>query len=51
MVWWIASWAEDEQVQEKNNLLRRGVLELGELVCVRMENGSDLGSVASYCGG
>ena len=31
MVWWIASWAEDEQLQGKNNLLRRGVLELGEL--------------------
>ena len=28
--------AEDELVQGKNSLLRRGVLELGELVCVRM---------------
>ena len=26
--------AEDEQVQGKNSLLRRGVLELDELVCV-----------------
>ena len=32
MVWWIASWAEDEQLQGKNSLLRRGVLVLGELV-------------------
>ena len=32
MVWWIASWAEDEQVQGKNSLLRRGALVLGELV-------------------
>ena len=29
MVWWIASWAEDEQLQWKNSLLRRGVLVLG----------------------
>ena len=29
MVWWIASWAEDEQYKGKNNLLRRGVLVLG----------------------
>ena len=29
--------AGDEQVQWKNNLLRRGVLVLGELVRVRME--------------
>ena len=35
VVWWIASWAEDEQVQGTNILLRRGVLELDELVCVR----------------
>uniref|UniRef100_A0A453BJF4 Helitron helicase-like domain-containing protein n=1 Tax=Aegilops tauschii subsp. strangulata TaxID=200361 RepID=A0A453BJF4_AEGTS len=28
VAWWIASWAEDEQVQGKNRLLRRGVLEL-----------------------
>ena len=34
VVWWIASWAEDELVQGKNILLRRGVLELGELVSV-----------------
>ena len=33
VVWWIASWAEDEQLQGKNNLLRRGALVLGELVC------------------
>ena len=35
VVWWIASWAEDEQLQGKNSLLRRGVLVLGELVWVR----------------
>ena len=32
-MWWIALKAEDEQVQGKNSLPRRGVLELGELVC------------------
>ena len=32
VVWWIASWAEDEQLQGKNSLLRRGVLVLDELV-------------------
>ena len=32
VVWWIASWDEDEQLQGKNSLLRRGVLVLGELV-------------------
>ena len=37
MVWWIASWAKDEQLQGKNNLPRRGVLVLGELVWVRMD--------------
>ena len=31
VVWWIASWAEDEQLQGKNSLARRGVLVLGEL--------------------
>ena len=36
MVWWIASWADDEQYKGKNSLLRRGVLVLGELVRVRM---------------
>ena len=30
MVWWIASWAKDEQLQGKNNLLREGALVLGE---------------------
>ena len=34
VVWWIASWAEDEQYKGKNSLLRRGVLVLGELVWV-----------------
>ena len=34
MVWWIASWAEDEQYKGKYSLLRRGVLVLGELVVV-----------------
>ena len=29
MVWWIASWAKDEQLQGKNSLLKRGVLVLG----------------------
>ena len=29
VVWWIASWAEDEQYKGKNSLLRRGVLVLG----------------------
>ena len=33
-MWWIASRAEDEQYKGKNNLLRRGALVLGELVCV-----------------
>ena len=49
MLWWIASLAEDEQLQEKNNLLRRGVLVLAEC-----EDGMDLVQddlVASYCGG
>ena len=36
VVWWIASWAKDELVQWMNNLLRGGVLELDELVCLRM---------------
>ena len=36
-VWWIASCAEDEQVQGKNSLLRRGVLGIDELVWLRME--------------
>ena len=36
MVFWIASWAEDEQLQGKNGLLRRGVLVLGELVWMRV---------------
>ena len=36
VVWWIASWAEDEQLQGKNSLLRRGVLVLGKLVWLRM---------------
>ena len=39
VVWWIASWAEDEQVQGMNNLLRRGVLEHGKVMC---EDGMDL---------
>ena len=37
MWWWIASRAEDELVQWMNSLRRRGVLELDELVGVRME--------------
>ena len=37
MVWWIASRAEDEQLQGKNSLLRRGALVLGELVWLWME--------------
>ena len=36
VVWWIAYWAEDEQLQRKNSLLRGGVLVLGELVWLRM---------------
>ena len=36
MVWWIASWAEDEQYKGKNSLLRRGVLVLDGPVCVRI---------------
>ena len=28
-VWWIASWAEDEQLQGKNSLLSLGALVLG----------------------
>ena len=38
MVWWIASRAEDEQLQWKNNVLRRGSLVLGELVWLRMNS-------------
>ena len=34
VVWWIASWADDEQYKGKNSLLSRGVLVLGELVVV-----------------
>ncbi len=34
MVWWVASWAEDEQYKGKNSLLRGGVLVLGGHVCV-----------------
>ena len=37
MVWWIASWAEDEQYKGKSSLLRRGVHVLGELVWVRVD--------------
>ena len=33
VVWWIASWAEDEHLQGKNSLLRRGALVLDEFVC------------------
>jgi len=36
VVGWIASWARDEQYKGKNNLLRRGVLVLGELVGLRI---------------
>ena len=36
MVWWIASWAEDEQLQGKKSLLRRGALVLGEFVLLGM---------------
>src|SRR3989337_637361 len=36
VVWWIASWAEDEQYKGKNSLLRRGVLVLDELVSARV---------------
>ena len=39
MVWWIASWAEDEWYKGKNSLLRRGVLVLGELVVVLVSLG------------
>ena len=38
MVWWIASWADDEQYKGKNSLLIRGVLVLGWCV-----DGLDLG--------
>ena len=34
--WWIASRARDELVQWMNSLRRRGVLELDELVCMRV---------------
>ena len=37
VVWWIASWVEDEHVQGMNSPLRTGVLELDELVWLRME--------------
>ena len=37
MVWWIASWAKDEQYKWNNGLLRRGVLVLGGLVVVRID--------------
>ena len=39
--WWIASWAKVEQYKGKNSLPRRGVLVLGELVGVRIENGTE----------
>ena len=39
VVWWIASWVEDEQYKGKNILLRRGVLVLGELVVVLVSLG------------
>ena len=51
MVWWIASWAEDEQLQVKNSLLRRGALVLGGLVCGYGWNGINPRSDASYGGG
>ena len=43
VVWWIASWAEGEQLQGKNSLARRGVLVLGELEWLGFY-GFDLGS-------
>ena len=49
MVWWISSWAEDEQLQGKNSLTRRGVLVLGGLEWL----GDDLDpiKVSPYGGG
>ena len=48
VVWWIASWAEDEQYKGKNNLLRGGVLVLGGC-----EDGLDLvqDEMSAYGGG
>ena len=40
VVWWIASWAEDEQLQGKNSLLRSGALVLGKFVWWPWRNGS-----------
>ena len=52
MVWWIASWAEDEQLQGKNSLLRRGALVLGQLVDEDDLNPFEFSpmSIASYGG-
>ena len=52
VVWWIASWAKDEQLQGKNSLTRTGVLVLGELEWLGCY-GFDLGpsQIASYGGG
>ena len=36
VVWWIDSGAEDEWLQGKNGILRKGVLVLGELVWMRV---------------
>ena len=47
LVWWIASWAKDEQLQGKNRLARRGVLVLGELEWL----GDDLDPISFYGGG
>ena len=42
VLWWISSWAEDEKLQGKNSLLRRGALVLGGC-----EDGMDLFEVSS----
>ena len=51
VVWWIASWAEDEKYKGKNNLLRRGVLVLGQLVVVRISSLFLLPLLLCYGGG
>ena len=55
MLWWIASWAEDEQYKGKYRLLRRGVLVLGGcedgLDLVQDEMAEAPSPLSSYCGG
>ena len=51
VVWWIASWAKDEQYKGKNSLLRRGVLVLGGFEGDLNQFEVSPRLVVSYCGG